>query len=55
MKKIFTRSKGLTDVPFTFCPGCTHGIIMRLIAEVLEELEIIDETIGVSPVGCAWF
>ncbi len=55
MNKVFTRSKGLTDVPFTFCPGCTHGIIMRLIAEVLEELDIIDETIGVSPVGCAGF
>jgi 2-oxoglutarate/2-oxoacid ferredoxin oxidoreductase subunit beta len=55
MKKVFTRSKGLTDVPFTFCPGCTHGTIMRLIAEVIEELDIIEETIGVSPVGCAGF
>ena len=55
MKKVFTRSKGLTDVAFSFCPGCTHGIIMRLVAEVLEELDIIDETIGVSPVGCAGF
>lgn len=55
MEKVFARSKGLTDVPFSFCPGCTHGIIMRLIAEVLEELDIIDETIGVSPVGCAGF
>ena len=55
MKKVFARSKGLTDVPFSFCPGCTHGIIMRLIAEVLEELDIIEETIGVSPVGCAGF
>ncbi|MDF2545377.1 thiamine pyrophosphate-dependent enzyme [Anaerosolibacter sp.] len=55
MEKIFGRSKGLTDVPFSFCPGCTHGIIMRLIAEVLEELDIIEDTIGVSPVGCAGF
>ena len=55
MKKVFARSKGLTDVPFSFCPGCTHGIIMRLIAEVLEELDIIEETIGVSPLGCAGF
>ncbi len=53
MKKVFGRSAGLTDVPFSFCPGCTHGNIMRLIAEVLEELEIIDNTIGISPVGCA--
>ncbi len=55
MEKIFGRSKGLTDVPFSFCPGCTHGIIMRLIAEVLEELDIIEDTIGISPVGCAGF
>ena len=54
-KQIFKRSKGLTDVSFSFCPGCTHGIIMRLIAESLEELDIIEETIGVSPVGCAGF
>lgn len=55
MEKVFGRSKGLTDVPFSFCPGCTHGIIMRLIAEVLEELDIIEDTIGISPVGCAGF
>lgn len=55
MQKVFGRSKGLTDVPFSFCPGCTHGTIMRLIAEVLEELDIIDNTIGISPVGCAGF
>lgn len=55
MEKIFGRGKGLTDVPFSFCPGCTHGTIMRLIAEVIEELDIIEKTIGVSPVGCAGF
>lgn len=55
MQKVFGRPKGLTDVPFSFCPGCTHGIIMRLIGEVLEELNIIEDTIGVSPVGCAGF
>ena len=55
MNKVFGRTKGLTDVPFSFCPGCTHGIIMRLIAEVQEELDIIKDTIGISPVGCAGF
>lgn len=55
MEKVFGRSKGLSDVPFSFCPGCTHGTIMRLIAEVMEELDIIDNTIGISPVGCAGF
>ncbi len=55
MKKVFERTKGLSDAHFTFCPGCTHGTIMRLIAEVMEELNIIEDTIGVSPVGCAGF
>ncbi|MFZ7102646.1 MAG: thiamine pyrophosphate-dependent enzyme [Peptococcaceae bacterium] len=55
MEKVFGRPKGLTEVPFSFCPGCTHGIIMRLVGEILEELEIIEETIGVTPVGCAGF
>ena len=53
MEKVFGRSKGLTDVHFSFCPGCTHGIIMRLIAEVLEELNIIEDTIGISQIGRA--
>lgn len=55
MEKVFARTKGLTEIPFHYCPGCTHGIIHRLIGEVLEELNIIEETIGVAPVGCAGF
>ena len=55
MQKIFGRPKGLTELPFHYCPGCTHGIIHRLIGEVLEELDIIGDTIGVAPVGCAGF
>jgi 2-oxoglutarate ferredoxin oxidoreductase subunit beta len=55
MEKVFGRSKALSDVGFSFCPGCTHGIIMRLIAEIMEELDIIEDTIGISPVGCAGF
>lgn len=55
MQKICGRPKGLTEVPFHYCPGCTHGIIHRLIGEVLEELDIIGDTIGVAPVGCAGF
>lgn len=55
MQKVFGRPKGLTDLPFHYCPGCTHGIIHRLIGEVLEELDIIEDTIGVAPVGCAGF
>ena len=55
MEKIFGKTKGLTDLPFHYCPGCTHGIIHRLIGEVMEELDIIGKTIGVAPVGCAGF
>ncbi|ERJ11580.1 thiamine pyrophosphate-dependent enzyme [Haloplasma contractile] len=50
---LFKRSKGLTEKEFTYCPGCTHGIIHRLVAEVMEELDIVDKTIGISPVGCS--
>lgn len=52
---VFQKTKGLTDVPFHYCPGCTHGIIHRLVAEVLEELNVLDKTIGVAPVGCSVF
>lgn len=55
MAVIFEKTKGLTDKPFHYCPGCTHGIIHRLVAEVLEELNLLDKTIGVAPVGCAVF
>jgi len=55
MEKIFGRSAGLTELPFHYCPGCTHGVIHRLIGEVLAELDIIGKTIGVAPVGCAGF
>lgn len=55
MKAIFQKTTGLTDRPFHYCPGCTHGIIHRLIGEVLEEFNIVDQTIGVAPVGCAGF
>ena len=55
MAVVFQKTKGLTDKPFHYCPGCTHGIIHRLVAEVLEELNLLDNAIGVAPVGCAVF
>lgn len=55
MKKIFSRPKSLKNVPFRFCPGCGHSIAHRLIAEVIDKLEIKERTIGVAPVGCAVF
>jgi 2-oxoglutarate ferredoxin oxidoreductase subunit beta len=45
----------LADAPMHYCPGCTHGILHRLIAEVIDELGVQDRTIGVAPVGCAVF
>ena len=53
MAIIFEKTKGLTDKPTHYCPGCTHGIIHRLVAEVLEEMDLLDEAIGVAPVGCS--
>lgn len=53
MAIVFQKPKALLDKPFHYCPGCTHGIVHRLIAEVMDELNIEGKTIGVSPVGCA--
>ncbi len=53
MAVVFRRTKGLTEKETHYCPGCTHGIIHRLVGEVLEELDIIGEAIGVAPVGCS--
>ena len=53
MATVFKKTHALTDVPFHYCPGCTHGIAHRLVAEVLEELGVEGDTIGVAPVGCA--
>lgn len=55
MVKVFEKPKALTEKPFHYCPGCTHGIVHRLVAEVIDELGIREETIGVAPVGCAVF
>ena len=55
MAKVFEKTKMLTDVPFHYCPGCTHGIIHRLVAECIEELGMQDKAVGVAPVGCAVF
>lgn len=51
---IMEKPRALADIPTHFCPGCTHGIIHRLVAEALDELDIEGITIGVSPVGCAY-
>jgi len=52
-KKIFSRPKYLKKAVFHYCPGCGHSIVHRLVAEVIEELDIGGITIGVPPAGCA--
>ncbi len=54
-KVVYQRPDSLSDVPTHYCPGCTHGVAHRLVAEVLDELGVRGRTIGVSPVGCAVF
>ncbi len=55
MQVIAQRPKSLMKIPFTYCPGCLHGIAHRLIAEAMDELDICDKTMGVAPVGCSVF
>ncbi|MBE5780259.1 MAG: 2-oxoglutarate oxidoreductase [Clostridiales bacterium] len=51
----FEKPKALLDVPLHYCPGCTHGIAHRLVAEAMDELDITGKTIGIAPVGCSVF
>ncbi len=53
MEIIATRPKSLTKAQFTYCPGCTHGISHRLIAEAMDELDMRNKMMGVCPVGCS--
>ena len=55
MAIVYEKSKGLTAAELHYCPGCTHGIVHKLVAEVLEELGLLGNTIGVAPVGCSVF
>ncbi len=52
---VFEKPKALTDAPLHYCPGCTHGIIHRLVAQAIDELGIAGRTIGVASVGCSVF
>ena len=53
MAVVFKRTEGLQDVATHYCPGCTHGIIHRLVAASLEEMGLLENAIGVVPVGCS--
>ena len=54
MAIVFQKPHALKETQLHYCPGCTHGIVHRLIAEVIDELDIEGDAIGVSPVGCAY-
>jgi|GEM_PF-5504022 len=53
MAVVYEKSHALTDAVLHYCPGCTHGIIHKLVAEVIDELQCEGDTVGVAPVGCA--
>lgn len=55
MVVVFERPKSLCDTVMHYCPGCTHGIIHRLVAEAIDELGIEGKTVGIAPVGCSVF
>jgi 2-oxoglutarate ferredoxin oxidoreductase subunit beta len=55
MATVFQKPQALRDVAMHYCPGCTHGIAHRLVAQALDDLQCTDRTIGVAPVGCAVF
>ena len=52
---VYGKSKVMTDTPLHYCYGCSHGVVHKLIAEVIEEMGIQEDTIGISPVGCSVF
>jgi len=52
---VYSRPRGLTEAVEHYCPGCTHGVAHRLLAEVLEEMGVLERAIGVAPVGCSVF
>lgn len=54
-EKLFARTTGLCDMREHYCPGCSHGLIHRLVGEVLEDLHVLDRTVGICPVGCSVF
>jgi 2-oxoglutarate ferredoxin oxidoreductase subunit beta len=55
VQTVYSRPDSLTDVATHYCPGCTHGVAHRLIAEVIDEMNLREQTIGVAPVGCSVF
>ena len=52
---VYVKPKLITDNVMHYCPGCSHGTVHKLIAEVIEEMGLEEKTVGVSPVGCSVF
>lgn len=50
---VYRKSKGLTAAPLSYCPGCTHGIVHKLVAEALVELRVLEKAVGIASVGCS--
>ena len=55
MVKVFSRPKSLTEARSTYCPGCQHGILTRIIGQTIDELKIAERTVSIAPVGCSVF
>lgn len=53
--KVYSRPRLLTEVNTHYCPGCSHGVVHRLVAELLDEMQLEDRAVGIAPVGCAVF
>ena len=53
--RVYSRPSLLTEETMHYCPGCSHGVVHKLVAEITEELGLEDKTIGIAPVGCAVF
>ncbi len=53
--KVYSRPRLLTDTYTHYCPGCSHGVVHRLVAELLDEMGLAPKAIGIAPVGCAVF
>ncbi len=52
---VYAKPKSLKETYMHYCPGCSHGVVHRIIAEIIDEMDIQDKTIGIAPVGCAVF
>lgn len=55
MEVVYEKPETLTETPFHYCPGCGHGVVHRLLMEVIQEMGITEKTVGVAPVGCSVF